>query len=503
MKLSRLLSLALALSITVPMLTAYSSAETDGSVPGGNGTAGKLYVDNGDFEGDLLVNGTNLAYVWSSMEGGRWYWSTKGKTEDGTARSYGADLTKVTEGDNSYMLVESDTSVCLSYETNSAMPRGKYLLSVDVYPEVGVYELYFEVRKVVGNGSEKLFSDFKKETVTEKNWNTISIPFEITDSSAELIFRFFGGTDYSPVRYRIDNVFLGSPEDVLAANEAKASTTFNPAPQSENGTGMNIYEYVNHLANPDPDEKPLDNILTDCGFTSIFRTMAVIGDSLASGEFERFDESGKNKTYHDMYEYSWGQFMARSAGSTVHNFSRGGMTAKEFMTGYAEEKGMFAPELAAQAYIIALGVNDVINKGQEIGKLGDLWNGDPDSDTTFCGYYCAIIEKYKQIQPDAKFFLMSMPKGTGANAEENAKKEQVNALLHEIAAHYSNIYVIDLYTYMPANAGDYRRIFYLGGHLNPMGYRFTAQVVMTYIDYIIRHNMEDFMEVPFIGFDKP
>lgn len=73
-------------------------------------------------------------------------------------------------------------------------------------------------------------------------------------------------------------------------------------------------------------EKPLDNIPPDGGYTAIFRTVACIGDSLSSGEFEAAAEKGSS--YHDMYEYSWGQFMARMCGSRVFNMSRGGMTAK-------------------------------------------------------------------------------------------------------------------------------------------------------------------------------
>ena len=41
--------------------------------------------------------------------------------------------------------------------------------------------------------------------------------------------------------------------------------------------------------------------------------------------------------------------------------------------------------------------------------------------------------------------------------------------------------------------------FYLGGHLNAAGYLLTAQIVMSYIDYIIRHNPEDFAQVGFVG----
>ncbi len=40
-----------------------------------------------------------------------------------------------------------------------------------------------------------------------------------------------------------------------------------------------------------------------------------------------------------------------------------------------------------------------------------------------------------------------------------------------------------------------------GGHMNALGYLKTAYYVMSYIDYIIRENLEDFKNVPFIGSD--
>ena len=81
-------------------------------------------------------------------------------------------------------------------------------------------------------------------------------------------------------------------------------------------------------------------------FTSIFRTIACVGDSLASGEFELIDEEGKNH-YYDRFEYSWGQFLARKIGSTVYNFSRGGMTAMEYCKSYARLKDYWNPDLKA------------------------------------------------------------------------------------------------------------------------------------------------------------
>ena len=48
-------------------------------------------------------------------------------------------------------------------------------------------------------------------------------------------------------------------------------------------------------------EKPLDNLVTDGGYASIFRTVAFVGDSLSSGEFETFDPEKNERHYYDMF----------------------------------------------------------------------------------------------------------------------------------------------------------------------------------------------------------
>jgi len=72
------------------------------------------------------------------------------------------------------------------------------------------------------------------------------------------------------------------------------------------------------------DEKPLDFLVEGYSHTSVFRTVAVVGDSLSSGEFESRDENGE-PDWHYMFEYSWGQYIARKNGMKVFNFSRGGI----------------------------------------------------------------------------------------------------------------------------------------------------------------------------------
>ena len=77
------------------------------------------------------------------------------------------------------------------------------------------------------------------------------------------------------------------------------------------------------------NEQPLDNLKENCGFAGIFKNIGVVGDSLSSGEFESTNENGE-VGYHDMYEYSWPAILQRLTGTEYTNFSRGGMSFKEF-----------------------------------------------------------------------------------------------------------------------------------------------------------------------------
>ncbi|MEE1197937.1 MAG: hypothetical protein U0K54_02185 [Acutalibacteraceae bacterium] len=105
---------------------------------------------------------------------------------------------------------------------------------------------------------------------------------------------------------------------------------------------------LNDFYTCDESEKPLDKVAVNGGFCGILRKIAIVGDSMSSGEFQSYDEEGK-VGFHDYYEYSWGQYLAREAGCTVYNFSRGGMSAKWYLDSFADEKGFWRTELAAQA----------------------------------------------------------------------------------------------------------------------------------------------------------
>lgn len=245
-------------------------------------------------------------------------------------------------------------------------------------------------------------------------------------------------------------------------------------------------------------EKPLDRIVSNGGLCGIFRTIACIGDSMSSGEFESF-QNGQTG-YHDYYDYSWGQFLARDTGCTVYNFSRGGMTAKQYGE-FARNKGFYSDEYKSRAYIIALGANDVnsVLKGElELGETGDVNIEDyAKNKPTFAGYYARIISEYKSIQPKAKFFLITMPRGEEGGAAELQDKHA--ELLYGMAELFDNCYVIDLRKYAPVYDKEFKENFFLAGHMNAAGYRLTALMVESYIDYIIRNNPEDFKQIGFVG----
>lgn len=256
---------------------------------------------------------------------------------------------------------------------------------------------------------------------------------------------------------------------------------------------MNIEDYY-----AKEGEKPLDRITEDGGFCGIFRTIGCIGDSLSSGEFEAYDQAG-NINFLDCFEHSWGQYMARRIGSKVYNFSQGGMTAKAYLDGFAQSNDYWNPSKACEAYIMALGVNDLCNMHYEIGSVKDIDINDYENNKpTFAGDYAKIIQKYRQIQPNARFFLVTFAHCTFYPQIEEYI-EAHSSLLKSIAEIFPYTYVIDLAEYAPVYDEAFRKNFYLGGHLNPAGYLLTAKIIMSYIDYIIRHNPEDFAQTGLIG----
>jgi len=250
------------------------------------------------------------------------------------------------------------------------------------------------------------------------------------------------------------------------------------------------------------DELPLqdwNSFPADGGFVGIFRKIGVIGDSLSSGEFQSLTEEGVN-TFHDCFDYSWGKYLERIAGTEVTVCSRGGMTAKEFYDSFAEMKGCWDKLVQCDAIIIALGVNDATRIKDGVGSMGRFENVQIDSfapSDNFVDNYVRIIMKIKRLNPYCHFFFVTPPKrDPGAPGKEDLYDTERDEL-EKITKFFKRTYLIDLRTYAPVYDQEFRDHFFLGGHMNPAGYLFTAKMIASYMDYIIRHHSDQFHQVAF------
>ena len=242
-------------------------------------------------------------------------------------------------------------------------------------------------------------------------------------------------------------------------------------------------------------ELPLEALCPDGGYCNIFGSMVCIGDSLTAGVHEH-NESGATE-YPAMRDYSAPAYMARALGIPVRSLSAGGMTAKRFVA-LAEQEGYFK-EAVADAYIIALGTNDIAaaENGRITGAIDDINLAEPSltDASTDVGAYARIIQRIREASPKAKIFCVTVPHTRNADAQI----AHANALIRGVAERL-DCYVIDLERYgvQPAEEAAWKAVYYTGGHLNTLGYRQLAVWYMSYIDWIVRQNPGDFAQTAFI-----
>lgn len=236
-------------------------------------------------------------------------------------------------------------------------------------------------------------------------------------------------------------------------------------------------------------DDPMTRIIRDGGMTSIFRTIGVVGDSLSAGEMAYGGSTDEFTTkYVDIYDLSWIQFLARACGSTAHNFAQGGLNTRNFLSDLGGHlTNMLDEGKKCQAYFIALGHNDS-NYGVDVGTPDDINLDDPTQNAdTYYGNYARIISTIKTVEPHAKIFCICM-KSSGYAA--------YNAAIRHMATIFTNVYIIDFETHYPKLETVWE---YTEGHGNVMGYLNYSWQIGTYVDWIIRHNRDEFKYVQFIG----
>lgn len=240
-------------------------------------------------------------------------------------------------------------------------------------------------------------------------------------------------------------------------------------------------------------ETPLERIRETPGFLSIFRRVGCIGDSLASGEAVCTNADG-TPGYRDLFEFSWGQYLARMTGNTYYNWSKGGLRCDTFLTSPMAGE-CFGGSRKCDAYIIGLGQNEM-HANYPIGVPDDAHIRDGvQQPETYYGNYGKILAGIRQVQPKAKAFILTNP----LQAVEDAG---YNAAVRTISEQFGNVYLLDLHRYgSHIYSSSFLEKQKRDGHYNAIGYYICACVIATYIDWIVKKYPEEFREVEFIGTD--
>lgn len=230
-----------------------------------------------------------------------------------------------------------------------------------------------------------------------------------------------------------------------------------------------------------------------------FRHVGCIGDSLASGEVASHQtpdpQTGKDYRFHDLYDFSWGQCMARMSNNTYYNFSSGGLTTKSWLTTAKGASLAFDGQHACEAYIIGLGVNDKNYMGTDyLGTIDDIdISNYHNNEDTYYGNYGKIIQMAKELYPKAKFFLITNPKDGYTDW---------NQAVRNIANLFDNCYVIDLFVNHYADYNDANSLIKKcsrQGHYNAIAYQYMAEIIKNDINKIMYDNPNEFKQVEFIN----
>lgn len=247
------------------------------------------------------------------------------------------------------------------------------------------------------------------------------------------------------------------------------------------------FEYCFILKNKE-DLFSIKKNLLDC-----FLKVGCIGDSLASGE-SSYKDNGVSKLI-DLYDYSWGQYLARMTGNTYYNFSKGGLTAKTWLSDPKGASLAFDGNHECEAYIIGLGVNDRNSGSEYIGESSDINLSDYTQNAdTFYGNYGKIIQMIKENQPKAKIFVFNIPL-----SDENSLL--YNQAIEYMPTIFDDVYLIDLYENINIFTKGFLQAQKRNGHYNATGYKFIAEVFYSLINEFMSTNESEFRQIEFIGTD--
>ena len=244
-------------------------------------------------------------------------------------------------------------------------------------------------------------------------------------------------------------------------------------------------------------ENPCKYLISNMSLASSILNWGFIGDSFGAGEFE-YLENGVVKYQDNQESYSFGARFIKMNNVDGYVFASGGQTAKGWCTGFGNRTWNEAQknDRLKQAYIIQLGSNDA-NTDIEIGTTDDIhldnYNNNAD---TFAGWYAGIIQRLFSVQPKCIIFAATVRKNGSSE-----RRLQMSNIIRSITDMFDNVFLVDIEKYGIDWQSEFGKSLLNGNHPSSVGHLYQAIYYNTYIDWIIRNNMDAFKEVQFIGTD--
>ena len=228
-----------------------------------------------------------------------------------------------------------------------------------------------------------------------------------------------------------------------------------------------------------------------------FQTIGIIGDSLASGCSNYYDDSAGKMVGLDRPAFSWGAFLGRETGIDVKLFAKGGASTKTWLS---SDWGLAKAQQSGnkcECYIIGLGVNDYSKSGLDyVGTAADVHVGNESANAdSFYGNYSRIIAALKAIQPRCKIFMFNLP--NTPNNKINATTTAYRNAIKEIYTLYDNVYLLDLFEDKWYESKEINATYY-GAHYTAIGYKAMAMHIKKILNKFIKDNIDEFTDVQWI-----
>ena len=231
---------------------------------------------------------------------------------------------------------------------------------------------------------------------------------------------------------------------------------------------------------------------------AIFEKVCCIGDSYTEGYI--YSSAG---VAHSNNQYSWVEHIKNATGRDYVNCGVSGATTKTWLT---SERGLAKaqlPENKAQAYIVALQINDA-ETSLDIGTIADVGT----SAQTYYGCTSKIIDEIFTINNDAHIFFLTQPKHyTGIHSPYRTAELAVIEWYQTTGngTHQNQVHLIDLLDYWELFQNPGCTDSSANGHYTGVGWEYTAEIIMyAWSEYINAHPMtfQDVNLIPFSASPK-